>query len=215
MLFRFGGRLGRSALAARARAAVPVVAATGIAATGIASLSTLASESKAAPPPADNPLLSPAALFPKYADIRAKHVEPALKARLAEAESKLASLEADIESKLAKGVTPSYTELNDRAEQIAELVFSPWGAVNHLKSVKDTDELRKAVQATQPDVVKFSNRMSQSAALYRGWVALRADKHAWAGLSSTQRRVAEMACSRCFCQSATNGQITILEVKYY
>ena len=186
MLFRFGGRLGRSALAARARAAVPVVAATGIAATGIASLSTLASESKAAPPPADNPLLSPAALFPKYADIRAKHVEPALKARLAEAESKLASLEADIESKLAKGVTPSYTELNDRAEQIAELVFSPWGAVNHLKSVKDTDELRKAVQATQP-YLYVSEHSSETGHPYRAKVPLGGGSAAAATLARRAR----------------------------
>ena len=73
-----------------------------------------------------------------YCDIRAEHVEPALKLRLEEAEAALAKLEAGIEAKLQKGVTPTYVELNDEAEQISESVFGPWGAVNHLKSVRVT-----------------------------------------------------------------------------
>jgi len=139
-----------------------------------------------------NPLLVQPSLFPRYADIRAEHVQPALDERLDAAEAALLRLEAAITAKLEAGGTPTYSELNDEAERISELVSGPWSAVNHLKSVKDEETLRKAVEATQPKVVRFSTRMSQSAAIYRGWCALRADETAWAALSETQRRVAEI-----------------------
>ena len=116
-----------------------------------------------------NPLLTPPAwaLFPRYADIRAEHVAPAMTERLTQADAALVQLEATIESKLAAGQTPTYKELNDEAERIQELVNTPWSAVNHLKSVKDEEALRKAVQDTQPKVVQFFTRMSQSEAIYR------------------------------------------------
>jgi oligopeptidase A len=116
-----------------------------------------------------NPLLTPPAwaLFPRYADIRAEHVAPAMTERLTQADAALIQLEATIESKLAAGKTPTYKELNDEAERIQELVNAPWSAVNHLKSVKDEEALRKAVQDTQPKVVQFFTRMSQSEAIYR------------------------------------------------
>eukprot|EP00900_Chrysochromulina_parva_P004124 jgi/Chrpa1/13712/Chrysochromulina_OHIO_Genome00018379-RA len=141
-----------------------------------------------------NPLLTPPAwaLFPRYADIRAEHVAPAMTERLTQADAALIQLEATIESKLAAGKTPTYKELNDEAERIQELVNAPWSAVNHLKSVKDEEALRKAVQDTQPKVVQFFTRMSQSEAIYRGWLALRADAAAWSALAETQRRVAEL-----------------------
>ena len=91
-----------------------------------------------------NPLLDAPALFPRFADIRAEHVEPAMKARLAEAQASLTALELDVEETLARGETPSYLHLADSVERLGELVSGPWQAVGHLKMVKDSDALRAA-----------------------------------------------------------------------
>ena len=141
---------------------------------------------------ADNPLLNAPALFPRFADIRAEHVEPAITARLAEAKAGLEALEHEIDATLAGGETPSYLFLADSVERLGELVSGPWGAVGHLKMVKDSDALRAASDAVQPEVVAFSSKMSGSVALYKGWCALRADTAAWGALSVAQRRAAEL-----------------------
>ena len=141
---------------------------------------------------ADNPLLNAPALFPRFADIKAEHVQPAMKSRIAEAQTTLDSLEKDIEAMLARGETPTYEHIADAVERLGELVSGPWGAVGHLKMVKDSDALRAAADAIQPEVVAFSSKMSGSVALYKGWCALRDNKAAWAALSPAQRRAAEL-----------------------
>ena len=173
-------------------AARPRLVPTGAALVG-STVAAVSASCIAEPTEKSNPLLAQPSLFPRYADIRAEHVQPALDERLDAAEAALVRLEAAITAKLETGGTPTYSELNDEAERIEELVGGPWSAINHLKSVKDEEALRKAVELTQPKVVRFSTRLSQSAPIYRGWSALRADEKAWAALSETQRRVAEIA----------------------
>jgi len=141
---------------------------------------------------ADNPLLNAPALFPRFADIRAEHVQPAMCTRLAEATQSLEALERDVEAILVRGETPSYLFLADSVERLGELVSGPWGAVGHLKMVKDSDALRAAADAVEPEVVAFSSKMSGSVALHKGWCALKADKAAWGALSQAQRRTADL-----------------------
>ena len=178
----------RPAALARLLPARPA-AATAFAATFAASAA--AHTSAAQPGDVPNPLLT-SSLFPRFADVRAEHVGPAMESRLAEAEIAMTALEQLIETKLAKGDTPTYSELADEAERIGESVSAPWSTASHLKAVKDTPALRKAIETMQPRVVAFSTRCAQSSALYRGWLALRADEAAWAGLTAAQRRVAEL-----------------------
>jgi len=135
-----------------------------------------------------NPLLSDS-YFPKYADIKAEHVAPAITARVAQAEDALEVLELQLTATLATGRTPAYVDVADASERIGELIGGPWGAVMHLKGVKDTVALRKAVDEVQPKVTAFNTRFSQSAALYKSWVALREDQAAWSALDEAQRRV--------------------------
>lgn len=139
-----------------------------------------------------NPLLDPPQLFPRYADIKPEHITAALSQRLNAAEDALSALEHSIEGSMAEGKTPSYHSLNDEAERISESVYAPWGAVSHLKSVKDSAALREAVEATEPAVVAFGTRFGQSRALYLGWKKLRDDAHAFSALTPTQQRVVEL-----------------------
>ena len=140
--------------------------------------------------PPENPLL--AGGLPRYADVRACHVCPAMDMRLASAERELEALESAVEAALARGETPSYAVLADGSERISEMVSAPWSTVKHLKSVRDSAALRTAVEEVQPRVVAAFTRMGQSRALYRGWKALQQDAAAWSALTPTQRRVAEL-----------------------
>lgn len=55
----------------------------------------------------------------------------------------------------------------------------------------DNAELRKAVEAVQPENVKFSLRLSQSKPLYEAFKALREGPE-WAGLTIARQRIIEM-----------------------
>ena len=46
-------------------------------------------------------------------------------------------------------------------ERIVDRLSRAWGTVSHLKAVRDTEELRKAVEEVQPERVKLSLRLSQ------------------------------------------------------
>jgi oligopeptidase A len=59
-----------------------------------------------------------------------------------------------------------------------------------VQAVKDTPDLRAAVEEVQGDRVKLSLRMSQSRPLYEAFQALR-DGDAWAGFDDSQKRVVE------------------------
>lgn len=139
-----------------------------------------------------NPLLD-RYFFPRFADVKPEHVTPALEAALAEASAQLDKLEAEVEAELSSGRTPPYALLADGLELLEECYAGPWRTVSHLKATKDCEALRTAHAAAQPKVVEFDSRLGQSKALYRGWERLKADGAAWAALSPTQRRVAELA----------------------
>jgi len=142
-----------------------------------------------------NPLLDPC-YFPRFADIQPDHVTEGMEARLAEASLKLEELERRVEAMLAAKNTPGYQFLADSLEEITESYEGPWSTVCHLKQVKDTPELRAAHAAIEPKIVEFETRVGQSAAVYRGWKAIKADEAVWSQLAPEQRRVADLEVLR-------------------
>jgi oligopeptidase A len=164
-------------------ARLSTAAAASAVATGVSASFCLAAEK--------NPLLS-TSFFPQYNEVKPEHVGPAMEVRLAQAMAKLSALEANVQATLSAGKTPTYRELADDAERLAELVTGPWGVVSHLKSVKDSDALREAHAAAQSKVTEFYTRLGQSAPLYKGWRALKDDASAWNCLSDAERRVADL-----------------------
>ena len=73
-------------------------------------------------------------------------------------------------------------------EAMGDQLSQAWGAVTHLKAVKDTEDLRKAVEEVQPEQVKFGLRIAQSEELYKGFKKLR-DATSYDGMSEAQKRV--------------------------
>ncbi|AFY77623.1 Zn-dependent oligopeptidase [Pleurocapsa sp. PCC 7327] len=131
----------------------------------------------------DNPLLIGKGL-PPFDKIQPGHIVPAMTQLLADLETELANLEAN--------VTPTWSSLVEPLTKIEERLTWSWGIVGHLMGVKNSPELRQAYEIVQPQVVQFINKLSQSKPLYEAFKALR-DGQEWNALESAQKRIVEAA----------------------
>jgi oligopeptidase A len=129
-----------------------------------------------------NPLLELRSL-PRFDAIGPEHVEPGVRALLGELEAELAQLEATLE--------PTWAGLVEPIERISDRLDRTWGVVTHLMGVRNSDALRAAHEAVQPDVVRFSMRLAQSRALFDGLRKLR-DSAGFAALDPGQQRVVDV-----------------------
>jgi len=135
---------------------------------------------EAAPPAAENPLLQETEL-PQYDKIKAEHVVPGIRSLLEQLNREIDDLEANVE--------PTWSGLVEPIERVVDRLGRVWGSVSHLKAVKDTKELREAVEEVQPERVKLSLRLGQSRALYEGFQALK--DNGWNDLTEAQRRIVD------------------------
>ncbi|RMG16583.1 MAG: M3 family peptidase [Planctomycetota bacterium] len=131
----------------------------------------------------ENPLLETQGL-PRFQSIRAEHVEPAVRQRIAE-------YDALVDELLARGGPYTWEDFVEPLDEAAERIERAWGPVQHLNAVRNNEELRAAIEATQPVLAEWSARVSQDERLYRATQELydRADA---AGLDPVQRRVLEL-----------------------
>jgi oligopeptidase A len=131
----------------------------------------------------ENPLLIGKGL-PPFEKIQAEQVVPAISELLKELEGDLTDLEAN--------VTPTWTGLVEPLTRIEERLNWSWGIVGHLMSVQNSQELREAYETIQPEVIKFSNKLSQSKPIYQAFTALKASTD-WDTLEPAQKRIVEAA----------------------
>ena len=131
----------------------------------------------------ENPLLIGKGL-PPFEKIQAEQVVPAIIELLKELEGDLTDLEAN--------VTPTWTGLVEPLTRIEERLNWSWGIVGHLMSVQNSQELREAYETIQPEVIKFSNKLSQSKPIYQAFTALKASTD-WDTLEPAQKRIVEAA----------------------
>ncbi|KAL9245908.1 hypothetical protein vseg_019505 [Gypsophila vaccaria] len=130
---------------------------------------------------AGNPLLTEFD-FPPFDSVCADHVRPGVLALLRQ-------LEADLDE-LEKTVEPKWEKLVEPLEKIVDKLTVVWGMVNHLKAVKDSPELRAAIEEVQPEKVKFDLRLGQSKPLYNAFKAIR-ESSDWPQLSEARKRIVE------------------------
>mmetsp|Transcript_45691 Transcript_45691/g.132327 ORF Transcript_45691/g.132327 Transcript_45691/m.132327 type:complete len:764 (+) Transcript_45691:76-2367(+) len=138
-----------------------------------------------------NPLLSYAAdgPLPALAAVRPAHARPAVEARLAEGRERLVHLESLLTQALNASSEPvAYEELVLPLEELYEHAGRPWEFLNHLKSVKDSPELRKAMEELEPKVVAFWQTVSQSRPIYDALARLNTSA-AFPQLSEARQRV--------------------------
>ncbi|KAM0012130.1 putative oligopeptidase A [Helianthus debilis subsp. tardiflorus] len=130
-----------------------------------------------------NPLLNNFE-FPPFDAIEASHVRPGMRALLKKLDGDLVKLE--------KSVEPSWLKLVEPLEKIKDRLSVVWGAVNHLKAVKDSYEFRSAIEEIQPEKVQFDLNLSQSKPIYNAFKAIR-ESPDWEGLNDAQKRVVELS----------------------
>lgn len=112
----------------------------------------------------DNPLLDFSDL-PRFADIRAEHVSPAIASLLEENRAVIAKLE-----KNRAAVT--WDNFVVPLENATEKLGRAWGVVSHLNAVVDTPEMRAAYNENQPAITEFWTELGQNLALFAGYKAL-------------------------------------------
>ncbi|MCL7038667.1 hypothetical protein MKW94_024932 [Papaver nudicaule] len=88
----------------------------------------------------NNPLLHDF-VFPRFDIIEPKHVQPGIKTLLQQLENDLVALE--------KSVEPTWPKLVDPLEKILDRLQLVWGIIHHLKNVKDSADLRSAIEQVQ------------------------------------------------------------------
>ncbi|HJS75324.1 MAG TPA: M3 family metallopeptidase, partial [Vicinamibacteria bacterium] len=129
-----------------------------------------------------NPLLRPSTTLPAFDEIRVEHVVSGVRALVQEVEGMLEALERDAK--------PEWALLIDPIERMQDRLGFGFGIVDHLMSVANSQPLREAYDAVEPDVVKLSTRIGQSLPIYRALVALR-DGAPAKTLEPARRRVLE------------------------
>lgn len=87
---------------------------------------------------------------------------PGIRALLSELSSEVDALEASARS----GEAGTWAEVVVPLERVGDRLSRVWGSVSHLKGVKDSAELRAAVEEVQPERVAFGLRLSQSKPIY-------------------------------------------------
>ncbi|KAF2582715.1 hypothetical protein F2Q68_00003839 [Brassica cretica] len=116
--------------------------------------------------------------FPPFDSVDAEHVRPGIRALLQHLEGELEQLE--------KYVEPSWPKLVEPLEKLVDRLSVVWGVINHLKAVKDTPELRAAIEDVQPEKVKFQLRLGQSKPIYNAFKAIR-ESPDWSSLSEARQ----------------------------
>ena len=131
-----------------------------------------------------NPLLTTADL-PRYAAIRPEHIEPAI-------DRVLADNRVALERLLAAQDTYTWDNLIQPLEELEDRLNKAWSPVNHLHSVRDSEDLRAAYNACLPKLSAHYTELGQHEGLYRAYRQI-ADGSEYSQLDSVQRKVIDNA----------------------
>lgn len=128
----------------------------------------------------NNPLLDSAGL-PRFASIRAAHIEPAIDRRLAENRARIDALLENTERR-------EWDNFIQPLEDMDERLGRAWGPAVHLHSVADNEELRAAYNACLPKLSDYAAELGQNEALFHAYQEI-ADSAAFLSLSAAQQKI--------------------------
>ncbi|NJM97706.1 MAG: M3 family metallopeptidase [Phormidesmis sp. RL_2_1] len=147
------------------------------------------------PQPISNPLLIGSGL-PPFSKIEPSHVVPGIEQLLAELSDALTAIEDRLSQRLKKAsssdpaIDLTWAELMAPLTALTERLNWSWSIIGHLMGVKNSPELRAAYESVQPDLVQFSNRISQSQVIYNALKQIKAGP-GWHDLVPAQQRIVE------------------------
>jgi oligopeptidase A len=128
-----------------------------------------------------NPLLNISDL-PRFGDIRAEHVEPAVSSVLDENRRRI--------DEVAQESQPSWETVVAPMEQMEHRLSRVWAPIGHLNAVMNSPSLREAYNECLPQLSDYSTTVGQNEKLFRAYQAV-ADSSV--ELSPVQRKVIENA----------------------
>ena len=125
-----------------------------------------------------NPLLDLSGL-PRFEEIEAHHVEPALDEVLATNREQISALESHADIAEWTSFARPLEDLDERLQRV-------WSPVSHLNAVVDSDALRQAYEACLAKVSAYETEMGQNQALFKGFQRL---QETGEGAGTARRRV--------------------------
>ncbi len=128
----------------------------------------------------NNPLLNPVEELVAYEQIQADHIVPAVEFLLKDAK-------AIIEQAITLE-SPTWDNFVEMTEYGTSRLWRAWNVVNHLNSVKNTDEVRSAYNTLLPQISEFSTWIGLNKDLFNQYKKLH-DSAEFQGLNKTRQRI--------------------------
>ncbi|NOT14237.1 MAG: M3 family metallopeptidase [Methylotenera sp.] len=129
-----------------------------------------------------NPLLHFSGL-PKFEEVKAEHVTPAVNTLLGQSRSTIEALANSID-------TPTWQNFALQLENMEEKISRAWSQVGHMNAVVNSPELREAYNENLSKLTDFYADLGQDERLYAKFRALRASDE-FASLSPAQKKIVE------------------------
>lgn len=130
----------------------------------------------------NNPLLHFSGL-PKFEEVKAEHVSPAIEHLLNEAR-------ATIETLVASEAVVTWDNFAAKLEDMEERISRAWSQVGHMNAVVNSPELREAYNDNLSKLTDFYADLGQDERLYAKFRALRTSK-SFESLTSSQKKIIE------------------------
>ncbi|HKV97595.1 MAG TPA: M3 family metallopeptidase [Gammaproteobacteria bacterium] len=131
----------------------------------------------------DNPLLAPDGL-PRFSEIRAEHIEPAVDTVLAENRARITQLEA--------GGAPDWDDFIEPLETLGDRLHRAWSPAAHLNAVMNTPAIRAAYNACLPKISDYDTELGQNGVLQKQYATLK-NGAAWQAYTAAQRKLIDDA----------------------
>jgi len=130
----------------------------------------------------DNPLLHFSGL-PKFEEVKAEHVSPAIDHLLTEAR-------ATIETLIQSNAEVTWDNFAAKLEDMEEKISRAWSQVGHMNAVVNSPELREAYNDNLSKLTDFYADLGQDERLYAKFRALRASNQ-FDSLTAAQKKIVE------------------------
>ena len=131
----------------------------------------------------NNPLMSMGRDLPDYSAIKAEHIAPAI-------ETLLSRTQTALDKALDQSTPATWEDLITPLESATEELGRAWGVINHLNSVADNPEFRKAHASMLPKVTAFWSSFAQNLVLFNRYRELHTSIN-FGSLDRSQKRVIE------------------------